>query len=187
MIRKAQKLRDGYTGYHPWCSHHLEGNVLQEGHMRRWVPRLPWAGRTGSVVISDLRPQAGWGRAVRRRSCGLGPAQMSCPLASPDSMVLTCQNVLRNIITAFLRILRVGERAHHLCCGGKFPHHLGWREKDYLTSWTASKPHRNWVPESRAKTGAWYQDPEQTIQARTQTLPETSPGQPRGDQKTSKA
>lgn len=128
-----------------------------------------------------------WGHVQQFKWPGLGPAQMSRPLASTDSMVLTCQNALRNL-KALLRILRVGGRGHTSSPEVENSHitWLGVR-KCHLTSWTASKPHRNWAPESRAKTGAWYQDPEQTVQARTRTLSEAGPGQSQGGQKTSKA
>lgn len=73
--------------------------------------------------------------------------------------------------------------------------HIIWvgMRKSYLVSWTASKLHSNWAPESRAKTGAWYQNPEHTIQVRTQTLRSKSkstsgwPNERPSGQKTGKA
>lgn len=72
-----------------------------------------------------------WGHAQTTfMQLGLGPAQMSCPLASTDSTLLTCQDALRNTVKSSPRDPLGGrERTHHLSCGGKFPHHLVWREK----------------------------------------------------------
>lgn len=87
MIRKAQKLWVPYTEYYPHCSHHLKGRVLQEReHARRWVPRLPWAGRTGSVVIS----LSTWG--LRLDEVGLcTDVQVAWPRASTD-VTSSCQH-----------------------------------------------------------------------------------------------
>lgn len=93
------------------------------------------------------------------------------PRANTDGVVLTCQNVSRNAVKALLRILKVGGREHAISPMVENVRIIwvGMR-KSYLVSWTAPKPHSNWAPESRAKTGAWYQAPEHTRQVRTQTL-----------------
>lgn len=97
-----------------------------------------------------------WGLAQTLKWPGIGPAQMSPPLASTDSMVLTCQNALRNL-KALLWILRVGGRGHTSSPEVENSHitWLGVR-KCYLTSWTASKPHQSqdWslVPGPRANS-----------------------------------